>query len=95
MTILVQRKIAFWARVVSKSPPHRILQIPDAKKHVLKIIGASKQVFQGLFDLKKGHYVSKNWPKIVNIFKKICMFQAWGLPSRPPHPILGVPNSPK
>ena len=48
-----ENKSGFWGRVVSLTPPHPISQMPDAKKHVFKIIGARKKVFQGLFDLKK------------------------------------------
>ena len=36
------KKSDFWAWVVSTSPPYPISQMPDAKKHVFQIIGASK-----------------------------------------------------
>ena len=36
------QKSGFWGRVVSLTPPHHISQMPDAQKHVFKIIGATK-----------------------------------------------------
>ena len=37
-----QKNIVFWAPIASTSPLHPILQMPDAKKNLFLIIGASK-----------------------------------------------------
>ena len=73
---------AFWALVVTSSPPHPVLQVPDSKQNVLQGMGARKWVFQPPTPQKNGlkmPVLSKNsvfWARVVN--------------AGPPHPISQV-----
>ena len=64
--------VFFWARAGSSNPPHPILQVPDANKHVLQGMDARKWVIQGRATQKSGHFLPKNGLKMLILGQIHC-----------------------